>query len=108
MGVQELLKLNSASIKRLNLAFLFDAEKYESAWRLAVELEGEITEVARLTGDTQMYDDAALMRKYQETLSEAVWQTQGRKPYLDNELTDTNRPYRGSESENNLPEIEIE
>jgi hypothetical protein len=86
---------------------LFDAKKYEQAWRIAVELERKITEVARLTGDTQMYDDADLMRKYQETLSDAVFQTQGRQPYLDgdDEYYDGERPYRGDDD---LPEIEIE
>ena len=85
---------------------LFDAEKYEQAWRIAVELERKITEVARLTGDSQMYDDAALMRKYQATLSEAVFQTQGRQPYIDDDVyDDSERPYRGNDD---LPEIEIE
>ena len=86
---------------------LFDAEGYEQAWRIAVELERKITEVARLTGDSQMYDDAALMRKYQETLSDAVFQTRGRQPYLDGDdgYDDGERPYRGND---NLPEIEIE
>ena len=85
---------------------LFDDEKYEHAWRIAVELERKITEVARLTGDSQMYDDAALMRKYQATLSEAVFQTQGRQPYIDDDVyDDSERPYRGNDD---LPEIEIE
>jgi Ca-activated chloride channel family protein len=90
------------------IAWLFEDAKYEAAWRLAVELERQITEVARLTGDSQMYDDAALMRKYQETLSDAVWQTEGRYPYIDedNEAADSERPYRGNEPD--LPEIEIE
>jgi Ca-activated chloride channel family protein len=90
------------------IAWMFEAEQYESAWRLAVELERQITEVARLTGDSQMYDDAALMRKYQETLSDAVWKTEGRQPYIegDNESEDSERPYRGNDTD--LPEVEIE
>jgi hypothetical protein len=92
------------------IAWLFEDEKYESAWRLAVELERQITEVARLTGDAQMYDDAALMRKYQETLSEAVWKTQGKQPHIDedSEPADGERPYRGDESDPDLPEVDIE
>jgi hypothetical protein len=92
------------------IAYLFDAAEYESAWQLAVELERKITDIARLTGDAQMFDDAALMRKYQETLSDAVWLTQGRQPYLNinDGSTDSNRPYRGGESEYDLPEVDIE
>ena len=84
-------------------------ERYEKAWRIAVELERQIIEVARLTGDNQMYDDAALMRKYQETLSEAVYKTQGRQPYPDDMGSeDSIRSYRGNDEEYDLPEIEIE
>lgn len=88
---------------------LFDTAKYEQAWRIAVELERKITEVARLTSDEQMYKDAALMRKYQKTLSDAVFQTQGRQPYsADNDAaTDSGRPYRGNEPDDELPKITI-
>ncbi|MFC1946158.1 hypothetical protein ACFLW1_03045 [Chloroflexota bacterium] len=57
-----------------------------------------------------MYDDAALMRKYQETLSEAVWNTQGRQPNIgeDNEPADSGWPYRGSELNPELSKVEIE
>jgi Ca-activated chloride channel homolog len=88
---------------------LFKAEKYEAAWRIAINLEQQLTEVARLTGDKQMQDDVALMRKYQQTLADAVWQTQQRKPALENSQaqTPTARPYRGSSSIPDLPEVNI-
>ncbi|MBN2238907.1 MAG: VWA domain-containing protein [Dehalococcoidales bacterium] len=88
---------------------LFDAEKYEQAWRIAINLEKQLTEVARLTGDDQMYEDAALMRKYQATLADAVFQTKGRQPSSDYEDDDsvTYRPYRGDDDYSDLEEIKI-
>jgi Ca-activated chloride channel family protein len=89
---------------------LFNAQKYESAWRIAVGLEQQLTEVARLTGDTQMQDDVALMRKYQKTLADAVWQTEHRTPGLENTnrpQATIERPYRGNTSIPDLPEVNI-
>jgi hypothetical protein len=89
---------------------MFDAAQYEAAWRLAVDLEQKLTEVARLTGDSQLNDDAALMRRYQQTLADAVWQTQQRQPRLEETPTAPEtgeRPYRGSTPTPDLPEVDI-
>jgi hypothetical protein len=61
---------------------LFQAGQYETAWRLAVGLEQKLNEVAQLTNDSQMRQDVELMRRYQQTLADAVWQTENRAPQL--------------------------
>ncbi len=61
---------------------LFDAGHYETAWRLAVELENRLSEVARLTNDNQLLEDAGLLQRYRQTLADAVWQTEDRAPRL--------------------------
>ena len=89
---------------------LFDQGQYETAWRLAIELEQQLTEVARLTGDSQMIEDAELMQKYQQTLADAVWHTQDRAPRLGDTTTpsyDGQRPYRGETPTPDLPEVEV-
>lgn len=75
---------------------LFQTEQYESAWRKAVELERQLTEVARLTDDPQMFDDSALMQRYQQTLADALWQVERRAPRLDDAAPteENDRPYR--------------
>lgn len=78
---------------------LFQAEQYEAAWRLAVKLENRLNEVAQLTHDDQMRQDVELMQRYQETLAEAVRQTENRDPQLTDETlpaSEEQRPYRGS------------
>jgi Ca-activated chloride channel family protein len=77
---------------------LFQAGQYEEAWRLAGQLEAQLTNVAQLTGDSQMGEDVKLMQRYQQTLAEAVWQTQNRAPQLADRPLATPaepRPYRG-------------
>jgi hypothetical protein len=64
---------------------LFQAGQYEMAWRLAVSLEQQLSEVAGLTNDRQLLDDVQLMQRYQQTLADALWQTQGRQPRLNDE-----------------------
>jgi Ca-activated chloride channel family protein len=59
---------------------LFQAGQYEAAWRLAVALEQRLQKVADLTHDSQLLNDVALMQRYQQTLADAVWQTEGRQP----------------------------
>ena len=91
---------------------LFDARRYEAAWRLAVQLEQQLGEVARLTNDGQMLDDVALMQRYQQTLADAVWQTEDRAPQLENASPSTiedERPYRGSlpTPTPEFPEVEL-
>jgi len=80
---------------------LFQNGQYETAWRLAVKLEKQLLEVARLTNDSQMQEDANLMNKYQQTLADALWQTEHRTPAGSTESTE--RPYRGS----TLPTVEV-
>lgn len=79
---------------------LFQAGQYEVAWRLAVELEGRLSEVAQLSQDEQMQADVQLMRRYQQTLADALWQTEGRAPNLTVETGTPAeaRPYRGRET----------
>jgi Ca-activated chloride channel family protein len=67
---------------------LFQARQYEAAWRLAVSLEGQLSEVAQLTNDSQMQQDVELMRRYQETLADAVWQTENRAPQTSSSETE--------------------
>lgn len=93
---------------------LFQTQQYEAAWWLAVELEGRLAEVARLTDDEQMQDDVVLMRRYQETLADAVWQTEGRAPRLSETQPEQSegRPYRGraegtSTPTSTVPTVEI-
>jgi Ca-activated chloride channel family protein len=76
----------------------FQAGQYEAAWRLAMELERQLDEVARLTNDSQMREDVNLMQRYQQTLADAVWQTEGRSPRLAEApaAAENERPYRGN------------
>jgi Ca-activated chloride channel family protein len=79
---------------------LFQAGQYEAAWRLAVDMERQLNEVAQLTNDPQMRQDVGLMQRYQQTLSKAVWQTAGRAPRLADESplpVQEQRPYRGAD-----------
>ena len=87
---------------------LFQAGQYETAWRQAAALESRLAEVARLTNDPQVVEDVTLMRRYQETLAEALWQTEGRTPALTDlpAAPSQERPYRGSEPAA-LPTVEI-
>lgn len=89
---------------------LFDQGQYETAWRLGVKLEQQLSEVARLTDDEQMIEDAALMQKYQQTLANAVWETQDRAPKLGDTTTPSysgERPYRGETPIPDVPEVEV-
>lgn len=95
---------------------LFQAGQYEEAWRLATQLEAQLTEVAQLTGDSQMRADVELMQRYQQTLADAVWQTENRAPGLAEAplLSPTEqRPYRGNSEGQpvptpSLPMIEVQ
>ncbi len=51
---------------------LFQSGQYAQALEIAVELESQLTRVADLTGDEQLREDAALMQRYQQTLSQAL------------------------------------
>lgn len=59
---------------------LYRGGRYEAAWNLAHDLERQLREVARLTGEDQMLADAELMRRYQDTLGGWVQQSTGREP----------------------------
>jgi hypothetical protein len=79
---------------------LFQAGDYEAAWRLAVNLETQLTEAAQLIGDAQLKQDIDLIQRYQQTLADAVWATENREPRLNeapNPTPATQRPYRGRE-----------
>lgn len=78
---------------------LFQAGQYEAAWRLAVNLESQLSEIAKLTNDTQMSQDVELMRRYQQTLADAVWQTEHHAPKMAAEVPPTpeaSQSYRGN------------
>jgi hypothetical protein len=60
---------------------LFQAGRYEPAWQLAVSLEQRLNNAARLTQDQQLLEDAKLMQRYQQTLADALWQSEGRQPH---------------------------
>lgn len=47
---------------------LYKGRRYQEAYDLAVQAEGELRRVAALTGEAQMVKDADLMRTYQGTL----------------------------------------
>ncbi len=53
---------------------LFQSGRYAQALEIAVELESQLTRVADLTGDAQLREDAALMQRYQQTLSQTLSQ----------------------------------
>jgi Ca-activated chloride channel family protein len=77
---------------------MFQAGRYEAAWQLAVDLEKKLNEVTRLTDDSQLRADVELMQRYQQTLADALWQTEGRRPGpADDAAAESSeaRPYRG-------------
>ena len=51
---------------------LFEIGYYDDALTLARQMEAELREMAELTGDSQMVEDADLFRRYQMTLSQAI------------------------------------
>ena len=59
---------------------LFSAGRYGEARDLARQMEDELREMAQLTGDRQMVEDADLFRRYQMTLSEALDEMQPDEP----------------------------
>ena len=95
-----------------NIDKLFRSQQYEEAWRIAVALENDLTQAAQLTGDEQLLNDVALMQRYQQTLAQAVQETQNRAPRLANSSNVEQRPYRGRYDDTavatpELPTIEI-
>ena len=72
---------------------LYQARRYEDAWKLAYDLEQALREVARLTGDEAMIKDAELMQRYQSVLAEQIRYEGGQVPQPAPE--GTLRPYRG-------------
>ncbi len=59
---------------------LFQSGRYEKAWRASNLMEARIRHIAQITQDSQLYEDAELMRRYQVTLADALWQAEGRYP----------------------------
>jgi len=70
---------------------LYQARRYEDAWRLAYELELALRDVSRLTGDDAMAEDANLMQRYQGVLAEQIDYKGGQLPVAEG----TPRPCRG-------------
>lgn len=52
--------------------FMFNNGQYLQAWQLARNMEVTLRDIARLTGDEQMSQDADLFWRYQQTLSQAL------------------------------------
>lgn len=62
------------------IARLYNEGRYADAYALAVRLEQDLRAVAALTGETQMLEDADMMRQYQQTLRgrlPAEWEDSG-------------------------------
>ena len=95
-------------IKEIDM--LSDEGRFHEAWQLAGVLEQVLLEAAYLTGDDQMYENVALMQRYQETLAKAMWQTEYRDFVVDDDdwcdYRSSQRPYRGTYY--SYPEIEIQ
>jgi hypothetical protein len=83
---------------------LYRAERYQAAYDLAYQLEQSLRQVARLTNEDQMYKDADLMRKYQETLAKWVESQTGRGPQVPE--PQPTRFYRGRQTPD-VPVIEV-
>ena len=69
---------SARALKRID--FLFTDGRYAEARELARQMESDLREMAALTGDAQMVEDADLFRRYQITLSEALGETQRDEP----------------------------
>ena len=59
---------------------LFQTGQYEAAWQIAIDLEERLTQVSRLTNDPQIAEDLALIQRYEQTLSAALYQNTGQQP----------------------------
>ncbi len=84
---------------------LYDARRYEEAWNLAYDLEQALREVAHLTGDEAMVEDAELMQRYQSVLAEQIRYEGGRVPQPTPE--GMLRPYRGRTETPSVPVLEV-
>jgi Ca-activated chloride channel family protein len=86
---------------------LYQARRYEDAWKLAYDLEQALREVARLTGDKAIVKDAELMQRYQSVLAEQIRYEGGRVPQPESE--GTLRPYRGRTAQPtpSMPVLEV-
>ena len=87
---------------------LYQARRYDDAWKLAYDLEQALREAARLTGDEAMVKDAELMQRYQSVLAEQIRYEGGRAPQPAYE--GTSRPYRGRAAKPtpSVPVLEVE
>ncbi len=56
----------------IDIDHLFEADRYEQAWRLARQMEQQLRELAALSADERMVQDADLFRRYQLTLAQAL------------------------------------
>jgi hypothetical protein len=85
---------------------LYKAKRYQEAWQLANGLEKDLREVARLSNDAQLVQDADLMRKYQDTLAKWVQNQTGKAPQS-SDLGDTGLNRGRLPTTNGAPTIEI-
>jgi len=69
---------SAQALKRID--FLFTAGRYAEALDLARQMETELREMAALTGDAQMVEDADLFRRYQLTLGEVLDENPAAEP----------------------------
>ena len=63
----------------------YNERRHADAYLLANRLQQELKQVAALTGEKQMFEDADMMRQYQETLLKnlpAGWQPERKSPDL--------------------------
>jgi Ca-activated chloride channel family protein len=105
--------LRNATIQRMaeglrEIDGLYQARRFQDAWNLAYELEQSLREVARLTGDPAMAEDADLMQRYQSVLAEQIRYEGGRVPQPTPDPAQ--RPYRGRSVEPtpSVPVLEVE
>lgn len=104
--------LRNATIQRTaeslrDIDRLYQAKRYQEAWELAYRLEQDLREVARLTHEDQIIQDANLMRRYQDTLARWVQNQTGRSPQPP-ESALSERPIRGRQTANtgDIPVLE--
>ena len=86
---------------------LFERGYYDAAWRMARDMEMQLREVAALTGDEQMVQDADLFRRYQVTLAEAMGGEPEPTTYQTQPLTGSQPQRWGVDITPTLPEVEV-
>lgn len=108
LGVLRNVTLQRTAEGLQEIDYLFRQRRFEDAWYLAYELERLLRDVAHLTGDEALYEDADLLRRYQDTLAEQL-RYEGRQPPTADEYAPL-RPDRGRypAPTSEVPVIELE